>query len=156
MRGRKPKPSHLHLVNGYPGKRKRNRTEPKPPRGIPSPPEHLSKAAATAWGALSVRLDQMGVLTLADSWALEQLAENYAEIVDWRKIVKNKGRMITKYNTNGDKVLIVNPAVIALSDAEKRFRAMMCEFGLTPSSRSRVNADPKDKEKEDPAAAYFA
>ena len=156
MKGRKPKPSHMHLVNGNPGKRKRNRTEPTPDLGIPHPPEHLSPAARVAWGAISIKLDEMGVLTYADAWALEQLAENYAEILAWRKIIEEAGRIITVTMSNDEQRDVVNPACIALSDTEKRFRAMMCEFGLTPSSRSRVNAKTKDKEKVDPAARYFA
>lgn len=155
MKGRKPKPTHLHLINGNPGKRTRNRTEPQPPRGIPNPPEHISDRAKLAWGAMAVKLDEMGVLTYADAWALEQLAENYAEILEWRKIIENTGRMTIITTTKGDERDVVNPACIALSDTEKRFRAMMAEFGLTPSSRSRVNAKPPEKAKADPAAKYF-
>src|SRR5689334_11252633 len=94
MRGRKPKPTHLHVVNGNPGRRPRGIGEPQPPKGIPSPPEHLSDRAKTAWGALSVKLNDMGVLTYADAWALEQLAENYAEIIEWRQIIADEGRMV--------------------------------------------------------------
>lgn len=108
-----------------------------------------------AWGALSVKLDQMGVLTLADTWALEQLAENYAEILALRKIVK-KARFQNITTTNGSKKKVHHPGWIQLSDAEKRFRQMMLEFGLTPASRSKVNASPQDKGEKDPAAKYFA
>lgn len=155
MKGRKPKPTHLHLVNGNPGKRPRNRREPTPARGVPNPPEHISARAKTAWGAMAVKLDEMGVLTYADAFALEQLAENYAEILAWRKIIDDTGRMVTITMTTGKEREVVNPACIALSDSEKRFRAMMCEFGLTPSSRSRVNVKPQEKETQDPAAKYF-
>lgn len=156
MKGRKPKPSHLHVINGNPGKRARNKTEPQPPKGAPNPPEHISSEARTAWGSLAVKLDEMGVLTYADAWALEQLAENYAEILAWRKIIAGEGEMVNQVMSDGETVRrVVNPACIARSDAEKRFRAMMVEFGLTPSSRTRVNASPKEKEAEDPAAKYF-
>jgi len=156
LKGRKPKPSHLHLINGNPGKRKRNRNEPKPQRGIPSPPEHLSKKQAVAWGAMSVKLDEMGVLTVADGWALERLAGVYAEILEWQEIIADDGRMIEQLMSDGETVRkVVNPACIALSDADKRFKAYMAEFGLTPSARSRVNVKPPDEEKEDPAKKYF-
>ena|SRR3990167_583067 len=155
MKGRKRKPTYLKLIEGNRGKRALNKREPKPPRGIPSPPEHVSKSAALAWGIVSVKLDQMGVLTLADSWALEQIAENYAEIMALRKIVK-KSRFQTVITTNGSKKKVHHPAWVQLSDAEKRFRMMMEQFGLTPASRSKVNAEPPDEGEKDPAAKYFS
>lgn len=156
MKGRKPKPTHLHLINGNPGRRPRNKTEPKPPKGIPNCPEHVSDRGKLAWGMMAVKLDQMGVLTYADAWALEQLAENYAEILEWRTIIVDEGRMIEQTMSDGETTRrVVHPGCIALSDAEKRFRAMMAEFGLTPSARSRVNAKAAQEETADPGAKYF-
>jgi hypothetical protein len=37
MAGRRPKPTHLKVVTGNPGKRKLNDKEPTPAREIPSP-----------------------------------------------------------------------------------------------------------------------
>src|SRR5688500_4658569 len=131
MKGRKSKPSHLHVVNGNPGKRPRNRREPKLALGIPSPPDHLSDRAKVAWVSLSVKLNEMGVLSYADVWALEQLAENYAEILDWRQIITCEGKMIDQVMSDGITMRRVDhPACTRLSDAEKRFKAMMTEFGL--------------------------
>lgn len=48
MAGRRPKPTHLKVVTGNPGKRKLNDKEPTPAREIPSPPEHLSD-----WGKVA-------------------------------------------------------------------------------------------------------
>lgn len=143
------------MVNGNPGKRKRNHREPKPLHVIPSPPDHLSKKVLVAWGALSVKLDRMGVLTEGDAWALEQLAENYEETVKLRKILAREGCFQTRITKQGEKVKFTHPGVIQLSDAEKRFRAMLVEFGLTPSSRARVNAGPPSEEESDLAAKYF-
>lgn len=123
--------------------------------GVPAAPAHLSEAAKAAWKSLAQRLDEMGVLSLADGWALEQLAENYCEILECRALLKDGGRVITRKDVKGNDQLSTHPAVIQLSDAEKRFRAMMVEFGLTPSSRSRVKTHGT-KEEKDPAAKYFA
>src|SRR5262245_1991090 len=133
MKGRKPKPTSIHILNGNPGKRRIKEPEIESPRGIPPPPDHLSREAKAAWPYLAARLDEMGVMTYADAWALEQLAENYAEILAWRKEIKQHGRMTSKIMQNGEERDCINPACLALSDSEKRFRAMMAEFGLTPS-----------------------
>ena len=92
MRGRKPKPSALRLFEGNPGKRSINKDEPAPDPGISAAPEHLSEVAKTAWAAVSIKLDKIGVLTVVDDWALEQLCENYAEILDLRATIKTEGR----------------------------------------------------------------
>jgi P27 family predicted phage terminase small subunit len=153
MRGRKPKPTALKLVTGNPGKRKLNAKEPKPARVIPSPPDHLSDAARVAWGSLATRLDRLGLLTELDAFALEQLCENYVEILDLRAAIAKHGRT-QSVETQYDTVVRARPEVGMLSNAERRFRAMMAEFGLTPSARSRVTATPDDASHSDPAAAY--
>ncbi len=48
----------------------------------------------------------------------------------------------------------VQPAYTALQDADRRFRAWLVEFGVTPAARSKVKADPV-AEDTDPAAKYF-
>lgn len=70
MAGRRPKPTHLKVVTGNPGKRKLNDKEPTPAKEIPSPPAHLTDWGKVAWGRLTVLLDGMGVLTVADTLAL--------------------------------------------------------------------------------------
>lgn len=155
MRGRKPKPTALTLVTGNPGKRARRRREAKPKRVIPSPPDHLSDAARTAWGSLAARLDRLGLLTELDAFALEQLCENYAEILELRADIRKGGRFQVVITKSQDLMERARPAVLRLADAERRFRGMMAEFGLTPSSRSRIDANSIDDKDADPAAQYF-
>ena len=52
--GRRPKPTHLKLIQGNPGKRSLNDAEPNPPRGVPSPPDHMTSAAKEAWNRLAL------------------------------------------------------------------------------------------------------
>lgn len=154
MRGRKPKPTHLHLVNGNPGKRARNKKEPKPQRGIPTPPEHLSKEALAVWGQFAARLDSMGVITHADGPALEELTETYAEVVYHRHLLDTTSYTQIVVDQQGNKRRVNSPVFIQYSDAAKRLRMLMVEFGLTPSSRARVNANPDEREDKDPASKY--
>lgn len=155
MSGRKPKPTRLKLVTGNPGKRPLNKREPKPKRCIPSPPAHLSPAALVVWGSLSARLDRLGLMTDHDAEALEQLCENYVELVELRKDVAAKGRYQTVATKSGDVMERTRPAAAQLADAERRFASKMAEFGMTPSSRSRIEL-PDDDGNTDPAEAYFA
>ena len=52
MASPRPKPTHLKVVSGNPGKRKINKAEPKPKREIPSCPAHLDDVSKVAWGRM--------------------------------------------------------------------------------------------------------
>lgn len=155
MAGRRPKPTHLRVVAGNAGKRPLNKLEPKPRRELPSPPAHMSDAARVAWGRLTVILDRMGVLTEADAYALERLAELYAEMVALSEVIAAEGRTYETVTETGSSIFRPRPEVAMLADADRRFRAYLIEFGLTPAARSKVKADGGDEEKANPAAAYF-
>lgn len=162
MAGRRPKPTHLKVVSGNPGKRALNKKEPKPKREAPSCPAHLSDNGKVAWGKLCVLLDRMGVLTEADSMALERLCDTYAEILECRDLIAKTGRTYTSVRSSGseddssEQVLVkANPAVAMLADADRRFKSYLVEFGLTPAARSKVQVAKDDDEKADPLAEFF-
>jgi P27 family predicted phage terminase small subunit len=155
MAGRRPKPTHLRLVTGNAGKRPINKAEPTLSRSIPSPPEHLSPSARVAWGRFSAMLDRIGVLTEADAAALEQVSETYAEIVELRADIAANGRFQTVITKSGDQMERMRPAYSALMDADRRLKAWLVEFGVTPAARSKVKVNGADEKQEDPAASYF-
>ncbi|MDO6718824.1 phage terminase small subunit P27 family [Psychrosphaera sp. 1_MG-2023] len=150
----KPTPTALKLVKGNPGKRPINIKEPKPKRGVPKCPSHIDAKAKTAWKKLCQRLDDMGVLTLADEYALEILVSIYARIRDLQKVIKGYGK--TTYitlSTQGDEVVKAYPEVSQLEKAESLFRSYLTEFGLTPSARAKLQTEDKD-EGDDPLDKY--
>lgn len=63
IRGRKPKPSHLKLVTGNPGKRAINTQEPAPERILPQPPGELTAEARGEWDRVAGELNRLGLLT---------------------------------------------------------------------------------------------
>ncbi len=152
--GRRHIPTHVTVLTGQPGTRALKRKEPKPAREIPSPPSHLTHRGKTAWGKLTVLLDGMGVLTVADTLALERLCDLYAEILQLRQIVDIEGRTYTTKTQMGDFLIKANPAVAMLADTDRRFKSYLVEFGLTPAARAKVNADGGEKE-EDPLNQFF-
>lgn len=157
MAGRRPTPTALKLVKGNPGKRATNKKEPRPARQIPSCPAHLADEAKVAWGRLVVLLDRMGVLTEADSFALERLCDCYADILACRELVERDGRTYTTQSEGGT-LIKANPAVNQLRAADAQFKSYLVEFGLTPAARTKVNAkdpDDDDKDKKDPIGEYF-
>lgn len=154
MKGRKPKPSHLRVVTGNPGKRPLNANEPKPGRQRPSAPAHMSDKARETWGYVSGLLDRMGVLTEADSLALEVLCEAYADFLRARQVLKDFGsNYYETVNQTGGVMHRAHPAVAVMQDADRRIKAWLAEFGMSPSARTRVKVD--GEQEEDTAAQYF-
>lgn len=96
----------------------------------------------------------MGVLTLADEYALEILCSVYARIRDLQKAVKGyKGTTYQTSNTAGEVMYRAYPEVSQLEKAESLFRSYLTEFGLTPSARSKIETSNKP-EGEDPLDKY--
>ena len=152
MAGRKSKPTRLKLIQGNPGKRPINGNEPEPARGIPTCPAWLSAQAKAAWEELSVLLDDMGVLTLADSFALELLSTTYCE---WRaatEAIEKHGEIYKTTTQQGDTMHRPRPEVAMRADAARRLTALLSCFGLEPGARSRLCMQGK---KEGPLDAYL-
>lgn len=162
MAGRRPIPDHLKVVNGNPGKRPLNKSAPKTEAGAPMCPAHLSDEAKVQWGRLSVLLEQMGVLTTADGYALEQLSCLIVEATQLRTHIKVHGHTVKVKSTQGEEVLKANPSVVMLRGVEIRIAQYLIEFGLTPAARTKVhtvaNFDNPRKPQEAPqrpADTYF-
>lgn len=155
MKGRKPKPPHLRIVGGNAGKRAINKREPKAERSRPSAPGHVTETAREAWGYVSGMLDRAGVLTEIDAPALESLCEAYADLRAAREALKAFGsRYYETISQSGGVMHRPHPALSDMQDADRRIRAWLVEFGMTPSARSRVKVDgAKD---EDEADKFFA
>jgi P27 family predicted phage terminase small subunit len=151
MAGRKPTPTHIKLLKGNPGKRALPRREPKPTRGVPTMPSHLSARAKAAWKAIGPELDRMGVLTLADGKALELLCDAYAEYRAAREIVERDGMTYESVSQHGT-MWRTRPEVPIASDAYRRVAAMLREFGLTPSARTKVQTAGGSDKPDNPFA----
>jgi phage terminase small subunit len=120
MRGRKPQPTALKLLNGTQACRI-NRNEPKYPLAWgAAPPKWLGRYGRSLWRRLAPLLVKQGVLTVIDLPALEMLAD------EWDNIRRNP-------QENG---------------ARDRLRKWMLEFGLTPSARSRISSMPENTADE--------
>ena len=154
MPGRRPKPTHLKIVSGNPGKRALNKREPKPRREIPSCPAHLSDTSKVAWGRLVEMLDRLGILTEADALALERLCDCYADILACRELIERDGRTYTTVTAQGDTLIKGNPAVAQLRAADAQFKSYLVEFGLTPAARSKVQV-VDDEEQGDDFKEFF-
>jgi P27 family predicted phage terminase small subunit len=140
----RPKPTALRIVQGNPGKRPPNKREPKPRVGEPEMPSHLSAEAREHWKRFAPVLTRIGCLTEADGVAFEGLCEAYQSWVDAKKAKAETGVFAT--SPNG--YLQPSPAVGIERAALKQLMSIAGEFGMTPSSRSKVKTDGPAQEAD--------
>jgi P27 family predicted phage terminase small subunit len=135
MRGRKPKPTVLKLLDGNPGKRPLNDREPAPPAGIPEPPAWLDDEARAEWFRIVKMLDDMGVSSPADHAALEAYCTIYSRWVHAEAQVKKFGTIVKSPEKGFP---MTSPYLTVANQSLELMRKFLVEFGLTPSSRSRI------------------
>jgi P27 family predicted phage terminase small subunit len=154
--GPKPKPAHLKLLEGNPGKRRVPVGEPRPPIGpVPQAPEFLASEARAEWDRVSPQLYHMGLLSEADVAPLAAYCQAYARWLLAERVIATMaekdqltGGLMVK-TTNGN--AIQNPLVGTSNKAASDMVRFASEFGLTPVARARLalNAVVPQKSKFD-------
>lgn len=158
MKGRKPKPTHLKVVAGNPGKRPLNDREPQFTLARITPPRHLSKTARAEWRRVLKELQVQGVVTVVDRAALAAYCQAYAR---WADAEDAFAAMQTEAAKKGDlsKALLVktktgnyiqNPLVGACNRAMELMLRAAVEIGMTPSARSRIVQTPGVRRPHNP------
>ncbi len=145
MRGRKPVPSKLKLLRGNPGKRPINKREPAPQQAIPECPPELDAAAAAEWARICPELAAVGVLTRLDRSALAGYCQSWSQWLGAIEELKLTGPVIkapSGYQVQSPHWTIANSAL-------KQMKVFLVEFGMTPSSRSRIVAGEPPKDADD-------
>lgn len=141
--GRPPIPTALHLVRGNPGRRPLNDREPKPPRPtrLPSPPVELSDAAKAEWRRTGRQLLEAGLLTNLDGPMLAALVVPLTRWLEMQALLAKSSVLLKK--TDG--TLYINPLVKIAKECQEQFMRALVEFGMSPSSRSRVHVEPVEQ-----------
>lgn len=140
----KPKPTVLKLLDGNPGKRPLNRNEPVPDDEIPVCPDWLEQEAKNEWDRIVPELHKLRLLTKIDMTALIGYCQSWARYVEAEKYLSEHDSIMITESGYMQQVPQVGIALKYL----KSCQSFMTEFGLTPSSRSKINLpgeDPKDE-----------
>lgn len=130
--GPRPIASNLKEFRGNPGHRPLNADEPKPDLAthVPEPPRKLKGESRREWDRVAEHLVKTRVLALQELSLLASYCTLHAAFV--------------KAETRGE---LLTASLIS------QYRTFAAEFGLTPSSRSRIKAG-NGKEEENPFAKY--
>lgn len=149
-RGRKPKPTAVAELQGNPGKRPLNKREPKPKSEVKKP-RGMSRGAKRFWTDHATELERLRILTGVDVPALRLAAEHYALAVLAAKELHATGLTVKGADGTPKK----NPVAQVFKDNSLAFKAFATEFGMTPSSRTRLKM-PDDAEQLTLADELFA
>lgn len=146
-RGRKPKPAHLRLIEGNPGKRRINREEwrPAPDTPVPAPPGYLQETGKAEWYRVAPELLRLGCLhPVADFNLLAAYCQHYErwreaeQLVEASKVQFPISRGLVMQAKTG--TIIQNPAVGIANRALHHMVQCMNELGMTPTARARIGA----------------
>ncbi|MBC7570779.1 MAG: phage terminase small subunit P27 family [Spirosoma sp.] len=145
MPGRRPLPTETKRLQGTLELSRMNPNEPKPAVSVPMAPEWLPDEVKTIFNELALHFADMRVLGQADGKALELLADAYHEYRTARQFIYENGSTYESPTKDGGRIVRAYPQVNIASDAFKRVRAMLIEFGATPAARGKVDALPAPK-----------
>jgi len=135
MRGRKPKPEGLST-------RRPRRREGGPVAKLPPCPAHLQGEARKEWFRIGHQLVSYGLMTEVDKAALAAYCQAWARWVEAEEQVGKFGTVIK--SPNGFPVQ--SPYLPIANRAMEQMMRLLVEFGMSPSSRSRVTVQPQPPE----------
>lgn len=122
---------------------------------LPDMPDYLDDFGREKWSELLVDLKQLGIL----SSDMRELMVAYCEAYSgWRRcltLVRKIGPVIMEKNTKGEPTIRKNHLSVELHKYRMQMNSLLSEFGLTPSSKTRL-VSVKETNEEDPFVLLLA
>lgn len=151
VRGRKPTPTALKVLEGNPGKRKLNTREPKPAKKAPTCPAWLEPEAKKEWRRLAKQMVEIGILTDIDRDSFAGYCQAYARWKEAEEFISQHGSIVRTPSGYWQTV----PQVSIAQTYLKQMNRIAEQFGLTPAARSRIVAGSEKKETKDEMEALL-
>ena len=150
MRGGKPKPTHLKLIEGNRGRRPLNKREPKCVGDLASPPAWFNQSQRDGWN-YAISNSPRGMLKLLDrstltAWVIAEDLHRQATLA-----VTENGLVVRSPDKG---VPMQNPYLAIINRQALIMLKAASDLGFTPSSRSRVKVDVDDGEEDKDTKDY--
>lgn len=140
MKGRKPKPTKLRIIEGNPGRRPLPAVE-IPPEPMPPPPDFLDDVGREEWNRKTTMLFRLGVLHGLDSSTLAMWCATFSRAVRaermLREIEKNGGDLaglLVKHKHG----FAMQPLIRVVNQAVTTLNALAAQFYFSPVSRVKL------------------
>jgi P27 family predicted phage terminase small subunit len=143
-KGRKPIPSKIKQLQGTERADRKNHHEPISDAIDPKAPSHLKGNAKKEWNRMIEIFENMNLLTKMDRSALEQYCVCYGRWIDVEKEIVKHGTI----SISEKGVPFISPRVNLSSMMLKQMKSFLSEFGMTPSSRTRLHVEKPTEEDE--------
>ena len=163
MKGRKPTPIDMKLLNGNAGHRRpktatgNNPVEPVSDEpftaDVPEKPAWLTQDAAEEWDRLVEHLSP--VLSGAAAGMLVVACSAFAEMREGERIIQTEGRFYETVNKQGMTMKRPHPASQLVATARNAYHKALTELGASPVSHSRVKKLPTSNQTELPGINRF-
>ncbi len=143
--GTKPTPTALKQLRGNPGGRPLNKREPKTTKRKAQKPRGLNKfnpLVARRWDQLAPILDEMGILTAADLVAFKFMLQHVQLAEEAAAELRQADGTHQLIRTDEQGIDRKHPLLQVHRDQSQMALRYLTEFGLTPSSRSRLQVEP--------------
>ena len=140
--GPRPMPQNLRILQGgRSAQPSRNPAkQPTPKVAVPPPPKYLTDRERRHWLEFTRRVRLLGVTCKADAGAIEIWAKARGRWLDAAAAVERFGLLVAS-GTEERPRMMRNPALTELHRCEATMLRIEVEFGLTPSSRTRVSTE---------------
>lgn len=141
--GRPSTPTELKVLSGTyrPDRAPKNEPKPPAPEGLPAAPPYFDAVAKKEWNRLGPTLLWLKMLTVADLVAFETYCLTYSRLIAATKSLKKAKGMFYEYTNKANaKNYVVRPEVSVIQKESLLIKVLCAEFGLTPSSRGRMEA----------------
>jgi P27 family predicted phage terminase small subunit len=116
-----------------------NTHEPRPRDVLPKCPSVLQGEAKREWRRMAKKLHDAGLLSEIDGAALTTYCLTWARLMDAEEKLRTIGAVVK--TPNG--WLAHSPYLAIATKATEQLVRILVEFGMTPSSRSRISVPPK-------------
>lgn len=156
MRGRKPKAPEQRALDGDTRRQGVNvfalaQARAPKPVGKAKPPRTLTAEAKKVWRQLARELEGTGVLRSTDSVVFGQLCQVIVDLEEVQEAIRRDGLMVQVAVVGKDGECQWNekahPLLGQRNQLRRQLASLAAEFGLTASSRSRVQASKPDAAK---------
>ena len=95
------------------------------------------------------KLDDLGVVAEVDAMALQMLSDAWEDYQVARAVVKEQGPTYATTTAQGDLMWRPRPEVSMMNAAWSKVEKMMVQFGLTASSRAKIETQEKIETLDD-------
>lgn len=149
--GRPPKPRELKAIQGTlrPDRETPDAMAPEKMEGVPVPPVDLDEVGQTTWVATATQLHTLGILSGLDLAMLKEYCYQIS-IMERAKVELKSSLTTTITNKGGGSYEVKSPYIAIYNEALTHANRLAQQYGLTPSSRQKISANPKKDETKDP------